>query len=77
MNIKDLIKDNTVSFSYLRKNVAFYDISYLGINYMFPVPLDDIGDASLLSTDKAIIFMRYIRAAIENNQLIVKRLSNF
>lgn len=32
---------------------------------MFPVPIEDIGDATFLAEDKAILFMRYIRKYIE------------
>ena len=38
--------------------------------YEFPVPLSDIGDATLLVSDKAILFMRYIRKALENKEFI-------
>ena len=31
----------------------------------FPVPVSDIGDATFLATDKAMLFMRYIRKQIE------------
>jgi hypothetical protein len=36
----------------------------------FPVPLDDIGTATLLATDKAITFMRWIRKAIQDGTLV-------
>jgi hypothetical protein len=41
-----------------------------GIDYTFPVPLSNIGDATLLATDKAIVFMRYIRKAIEDGTFV-------
>lgn len=40
----------------------------------FTVPLDDIGNATLLAEDKAITYMRWIRKAIEDNTLIKKEL---
>lgn len=70
MKITEIIKDNKVTFSYLRKGNAFYNIIVNNTNYMFPVPLDDIGDATLLKEDKAIIFMRYIRKALNSNEFI-------
>jgi hypothetical protein len=30
-------------------------------NFEFPVPIEDIGNASFLAQDKGILFMRYIR----------------
>ncbi len=70
MNLTEIVKDNKVCFSYLRKGTAFYSVVVNGIQFTFPVPLDDIGDATLLKEDKAIIFMRYIRKAIENNEFV-------
>jgi hypothetical protein len=34
----------------------------------FPVPLADVGKATLLSEDKAILFLRYIRKHVESLQ---------
>lgn len=70
MNITQLIKNNVVTFQSYRKGFMYYEIKFEGCTYQFPVPLDDIGDATLLSQDKAIIFMRYIRKAIANNELV-------
>lgn len=39
-------------------------------DHIFPVPLSDVGDATLHAPDKAIIFMRYIRRAIEEGTLV-------
>ena len=51
VSIKDMVKDNTVSFQRLRKGVAYYLIEVPGEGSMsFPVPLEDIGDATLEST---------------------------
>lgn len=38
--------------------------------YQFPVPLEDVGNATLLHRDKAITFMRWIRKAKEDGTLI-------
>ena len=67
-NIKEVVKDNTVRFSYLRAGVAYYSVDVKGTEYTFPVRLDDLGEATLLAEDKAIFFMRYIRKALENNE---------
>lgn len=32
----------------------------------FPVPISDIGSATFLAQDKAMLFMRYIRKHLEN-----------
>lgn len=37
---------------------------------MFPVPLDDVGGATLNCEEKAITFMRWIRKALEARQFV-------
>ena len=68
MKLLDIVKDNKVNFDFLRAGIAYYKITVENIIYRFPVPLEDIGEATLLSEDKGIIFMRYIRKSIETNQ---------
>ena len=71
MNIKDIVKDNTVRFVRYRQGCAFYCVNVpRDGDYQFPVPLDDIGDATLELEDKAILFMRYIRRAITDGSFI-------
>lgn len=38
--------------------------------YTFPVPIEDIGTATIRSRDKALTFMRWIRKAIDDKTLI-------
>lgn len=69
-NLKDIIKDNSVEFHYYRAGVIYYSVTYNDEAYTFPVRLDDVGDATLMKQDKAILFMRYIRKAIESNEFV-------
>lgn len=71
MNIKDIIKDNTVEFVYLKKGIAYYVVKYNNIEYIFPVDLEDLGDGTLYKSDRAIYFMRYIRKALDNNTFVI------
>jgi len=72
MNIKDIVRDNRVRFLRYRQGVAYYAVSVPGEaeDREFPVPLSDIGDATLLAEEKAIMLMRYIRMAIEGGTFI-------
>jgi hypothetical protein len=72
VDIKEIVKDNTVSFAKYRQGVAYYVVRVpsTGTDHMFPVPLEDIGDATLLAQDKAIVFMRYIRKALEEGTFV-------
>jgi len=81
MEIKNLIKDNYVRFDSYRQGYFYYNLEKIVDNensqtgqsiekYQFVVPIGDIGTATLLSQDKAITFMRWIRKAIQDNTLI-------
>lgn len=68
MKLLEIVKDNKVTFDFMRAGIAYYNVIVDNLSYRFPVPLEDVGDATLMKEDKAIIFMRYIRKAIENNE---------
>ena len=72
MELKEIVKDNTVRFARYRQGFAYYAVRVPSedADYIFPVPLSDIGDATLLATDKAIVFMRYIRQAIDEKTFV-------
>ena len=71
MNIVDIVKDNTVRFVRYRQGVAYYGVKVPREgDFMFPVPLADIGDATLELEDKAILFMRYIRRAMGEGSFV-------
>lgn len=64
MKIKDLVKDRTVAFKFYRAKELWYEVESTG--FEFPVPIEDVGEATFLNRDKAILFMRYIRKHLNN-----------
>lgn len=61
--IKDMVRDNQpVVFVRYFDGSLWYQTT---CGFEFPVPLDDVGNATLLAQDKAILFMRYIRKHID------------
>jgi hypothetical protein len=57
--IKDMVKDDKrVRFTFYRDRQLFYQTE---CGFEFPVPIDDIGNATFLAEDKAILLMKYIR----------------
>lgn len=59
MTIKDMVKDGKqVEFVCYRHSELWYRTE---CGFEFPVPLDDIGNASFFARDRAMLFMRYIR----------------
>ncbi len=71
-HIKDIVKDNVVKFEFYRQQHMYYSVCCNdGTEYTFPVPLDDVMDASLFAQEKAITYMRYIRKALDAGTFVV------
>ena len=64
MSIKDLVKGKVV-FKFYRKQNLYYETES---GFVFPVPIEDTGDATFLASDKAMLFMRYIRKELKNRE---------
>jgi len=63
MNVKDMVKDNKkVRFIHYKQGELWYMTE---CGFMFPVPIHDTGDGVFLATDKALLFMRYIRRHVK------------
>jgi hypothetical protein len=61
--VKECVNNNQqVEFVRYKANELWYKCEN-GLE--FPVPVSDIGDATFLAKDKALLFMRYIRKQIE------------
>lgn len=66
MNIKDMVSNGQkVTFLRYQNNELWY-VTETG--FEFPVPLSDTGNAAFNASDKALIFMRWIRKHIETIQ---------
>jgi len=71
--IKDIVKGNNgVFFSHYFDGALWYNVDYQTnisdeqpngewVKMTFPVPIEDIGNATFHAEDKAMLFMRYIR----------------
>ena len=62
MRLIDMVKGKTVTLEFYRKGELWYKTED---GFMFPVPIEDCGDAKFLPKDKATLFMRYIRKQLE------------
>lgn len=62
-DLKEMVKDGRkVMFTHYKNNELWY---LTETDFAFPVPIYDIGDATFLNVDKAMLFMRYIRQHIK------------
>jgi len=68
--IKEIVKDNKVYFSHYRAQHLYYNVDVNGKTYMFPVPIEDIGDATFSATEKAMLLMRYIRKGLDEGSFV-------
>ena len=64
IDIKEAVKNNKqVRFTYYRDSSLWY---LTESDELFPVPIEDIGNATFKNEDKAILFMRYMRKWNDN-----------
>ena len=68
--LKDIVKDTVSTFSHYRQGYIYYNVKFDGQLYMFPVSLEDIGQATLLKQHKTIELMRYVRKALEDGSFV-------
>lgn len=61
MELKQLIKGN-VEFQFYRDSQLWYKTEQG--NFLFPVPIADIGNATFGRVEKGLLMMRYIRKYI-------------
>lgn len=62
-SLKDMVNNNQrVFFRFYRDSNLWYTTE---CGFEFPVPISDIGNATFLYEDRAILFMRYIRKHME------------
>ena len=62
MDIKAMIAGKQVTFVRYQNNELWYATE---CGFEFPVPLSDTGNAAFLKTDKAMLYMRWIRKHVE------------
>lgn len=78
LKVTNFIKKDSPSeanFEYLRNNVAYYSTPNIDDGYclyIFPIPIEDLGNASLNAQEKPMMLMRYIRKAIDEKTIIKK-----
>ena len=75
MSIKEIVTlKEPAKFSYAIAGVLYYTIKTKDKTIMFPIDMnnkDDVGTTTFVDSYKPITLMRYIRKAMENNELII------
>ena len=70
LKIKDIVKNNFAYMLYYRHQHIYYSIEVNNVEYSFPVPLDDIQDATLHQVEKGMMLMRYVRKALNDGSFV-------
>ncbi len=62
--ITDLVRgEQTCRFAYFKDGLLWY--SHDSQEFMFPIPVSDLGDAKLHASERALLLMRWIRKQLE------------
>jgi len=72
LRMVNLIRKNKVEFHRYYQGNFYYRIRepFTKVSYQFKIPMEDIMGTVLLREDRAIVFMKWIRKAINNNTFI-------
>jgi hypothetical protein len=70
IELKKIVQGPNAKFSFYRQGNMYYTVPVDGIDYVFPVSLEDIGSATLSAEFKAITLMRYIRKALADGTFV-------
>lgn len=78
MKVIDFVRDRDklAYFNRYRCGIFYYRISIMNnftmdtCTYEFPIPVEDLGEATLNHEEKAILLMRYIRKAIDDKTMV-------
>lgn len=70
LSLGEIVKGRQAWFSFYRQGYLYYNLRIADLNYSFPIPIDDLGGATVSAEEKAITLMRYIRKALEGEQLV-------
>jgi hypothetical protein len=62
--------NNSAHFSFYRAGHIYYNVEVGGQIYVFPIALQDVGNASLFATMKAITLMRWIRKSLAEGTFV-------
>lgn len=65
--LKELVQGE-VEFDFYRAGFLYYKCG-TSEKFRFAVPVSDVGDASMMARDKGILYMRWIRKALEAGEL--------
>jgi len=71
MSIKDMVKNKKVQFLFYKTGELWYTTE---CGFKFPVPIDDVGTAAMNAEDKALLFMRWIRKAIAEQEELIRQI---
>lgn len=70
LTLKQIVKETSSTFSHYRQGYIYYNVEVAGQLYIFPVQLEDLGQATLLRCHRTIELMRYVRRALDAGSFV-------
>ncbi len=71
MNMTSIVRNNVVRSVRYLLGYAYYSVTVPGEGeFHFPVDVRDVGSASLGARERAILFMHYIRKAMDEGSFV-------
>ena len=70
LTLKQIVKETSSTFSHYRQGYIYYNVEVAGQLYVFPVQLEDLGQATLLRRHRTIELMRYVRRALDAGSFV-------
>jgi hypothetical protein len=64
----DVVKGNKVTFSHYADGTLNYNVTVEGQKYVFPISFEESKGGVFLAEDKATLYTRWIRKAIDDEQ---------
>lgn len=71
-SLPQMVKNNKVNFVFYKEENLWYEINVDNQILQFPVPTSDTGNGIFLASDKATLFMRYIKKHLENLDALIQ-----
>ena len=63
MELKSIVKEPEAKFTHYRQGNLWYETTS---GFAFPVPVADLGEATISYVEKPLLLMRYIRRHLDN-----------
>ena len=79
-SLKEIVKGTTAKLSHINNGKLYFNVDVEGIIYQFPIDCTDVSewkDTDIYTEYKAVTLMRWIRKAMESQNLIQLNINKY